>query len=599
LSGNYTTTLTVAATTTPVLSVPNFARGPGQSVAITDSVGNATGIPVDISNAANVTQASFTLTYDPTLLTIGGSTALSLSAAAFAAGLSISSYSSTSEDAHHSVLTVDLSGGTGLTATTAETLLTIAASVPDTAPYLNKAVLNLGSVVVNGANGSGVSGVDVSAYLGNVSGSGSLSSLDASLVSQVGDGSGSGFSEFKDLDPNIVGAVGDSSLSALDASLINEAGVGSVVSQIPTVPGGINLITGGPDPYLYLSAVQGSAGQTVTETLYLDVTDPNGIQLTALDEAIGFDANALQISDIRSGSGLAVVGSYSTMGNVDNGSGMLLVGQAFEGSGLPPVVPYGTDVPVLQFDVTLNANMSLGSETGLTLLQDGTINGQTKYTAISDNEGALTWTPGREPSNRGNPAIDGSVSVVPPATPAVVETVSSHSPSPAVGLSRVVEPLRRLAPTVATATNVSTASALVVTAAPTEDLVVISAGALAPPPPVTMQLEANPAINPIVDAQALASEAVQAISLVPVVPRITDPGASLSVAALGTSKFGTVVSPGTSSVKASTTVLDEMYRQFDSLPPISVRNGYDVATGGTESVEEVDEVWGFEEMLGE
>ena len=45
LSRNYSTTLTVASTTTPVLSVPSFARGPGQSVALTDSFGNTTASP--------------------------------------------------------------------------------------------------------------------------------------------------------------------------------------------------------------------------------------------------------------------------------------------------------------------------------------------------------------------------------------------------------------------------------------------------------------------------------------------------------------------------------------------------------------------------
>jgi hypothetical protein len=64
LSGNYTATVTVAATTTPVVSAPSFARGPGQSVVLPGS----TGLPISISGASGVTQVSFSLTYDPTLL---------------------------------------------------------------------------------------------------------------------------------------------------------------------------------------------------------------------------------------------------------------------------------------------------------------------------------------------------------------------------------------------------------------------------------------------------------------------------------------------------------------------------------------------------
>ena len=262
-------------------------------MAVTDSLGNTTGIPISISSPTNVTKVGFSLTYDPLLLTIAGSGALSLSSAATAAGLAIQSYTITPVDANHSILNVSVSGGTGFTATTAAPLLTILAAVPTTAPYLDKEVLNLGSVMVNSANATGVSSVSVTAYPGDVLGTGVPNATDASLVDQVASGSGSGFSVFKDLDPVIIGGVeGGLLLNANDASLIDEVASGATVTQIPSIPIGVSLTFGGPDPYLYLSAVQGAPGKTVTETLYLAVTDPNGIQLTALDEAIGFDPGA-------------------------------------------------------------------------------------------------------------------------------------------------------------------------------------------------------------------------------------------------------------------------------------------------------------------
>jgi hypothetical protein len=174
----------------------------------------------------------------------------------------------------------------------------------------------------------------------------------------------------------------------------------------------------------------GAAGQTVTETLYLDVTDPKGIQLAALDEAIGFNVSDLQISDVRAAAGLADIGSYETSSQVDNETGVILIGQAFMGSGLPAVLPYGTKIAVLEFDVTLSAEMSVGSESEVTLLQDGTINGQTKYTAISDDEGALAWTPGMAPNNGGNPAIDGVVSII-NTTTAIGVTTEKTAPAAA------------------------------------------------------------------------------------------------------------------------------------------------------------------------
>ena len=251
--------------------------------------------------------------------------------------------------------------------------------------------------------------------------------------------------------------------------------------------------------------MQGSAGQTVTETLYLDVTDPNGIQLTALDEAIGFDAGVLQISDVRSAAGLAGLGSYATASTVDNGSGVLLVGQAFVGSGLPPVVPYGTDVAVLQFDVTLNADVAVGSETGLTLLQDGTINGQTKYTAISDNEGALTWTPGMAPSNSGNAAIDGSVTVVPATTVPVVPASAIPAPQqPLLIQPKVVEPVRKvtrgsqsLATNSVTIVNVGIPVVSITVPNPMEEMIVSGVSLILPSSVLVGQAEASSVIAPV------------------------------------------------------------------------------------------------------
>ena len=108
LGSAFTTTLNVTAPDTPVLTVPSFARGAGQAVDVpTDN----SGIPISISNATDVTQASFTLSYDPTILTIAATGALTPTT-----GLTNVAYTITSVDSHHSVLTANLSGGTGLSA---------------------------------------------------------------------------------------------------------------------------------------------------------------------------------------------------------------------------------------------------------------------------------------------------------------------------------------------------------------------------------------------------------------------------------------------------------------------------------------------------
>ena len=124
LAANFTTTLNVVALNGSGVVCPQFRAGAGQTVDVPTS---NTGIPISISNASNVTQASFALTYDPTLLTIAATGALTP-----LTGLTTVSYGITSVDSHHSILTVNLSGGTGLTVgSTAQMLVNIAATVPD------------------------------------------------------------------------------------------------------------------------------------------------------------------------------------------------------------------------------------------------------------------------------------------------------------------------------------------------------------------------------------------------------------------------------------------------------------------------------------
>jgi hypothetical protein len=461
--------------------------------------------------------------------------------------------------------------------------------------------------------------VNVVAYLGDVLGTGLANATDASLVDQVGSGSGTGFSAFKDLDPVIIGGLGtigqagtSQFVNANDASLINEAASGATVMQIPSIPIGVSLTVGGPDPYLYLGAVQGAPGQTVTETLYLDVTDPNGIQLTALDEAIAFDPGALQISDVRGAASLMSLGSYATDNTIDNASGEFLVAQAFMGSGLPPVLPYGTDIPVLQFNVTLNADMGVGSETGLTLLQYGTVNGETQYTAISDNEGALTWTPGKAPSNSGNAAVDGSVTVVPASAPVVTETgvPVPTPPSPVVELPPVIAPVRRVVPVtrvsqpVATTAASGTSITLVVplsieTSTPAADTFVANVSPLLQSQATVVQPEAMVLTNAVTVSPGLAAEAVPLANVSPSMARSADPGASLSLAALGTNKTVPVASTGTSNSKPATSALDEMYRQLSTLFGTPSVNGYNLGLGGEDTTEGLPNIWDLESILAD
>ena len=64
---NFVTSFSVAPSTARVLSIKDFARGPGQPVNDTPLAGNSQ-LAVSLDNAAGLRSVSFTLTYDPTLL---------------------------------------------------------------------------------------------------------------------------------------------------------------------------------------------------------------------------------------------------------------------------------------------------------------------------------------------------------------------------------------------------------------------------------------------------------------------------------------------------------------------------------------------------
>ncbi len=385
LAANYSQALT-AAPVTPVLTAANVARGPGETVNVPNT---STGLPITLSGlTAAVQSASFTLTYDPTILTV---TAATLSSDAATNGnLVLNPITFTSIDAHHMQIAFTVVGGSGgghwSPTGGAGTLLTLTATVPSNAPYTQKALLATQNVVINGTAAQGDDAVDVNAYPGDVDGSHTYSGLDATLISRVTVGGGTGFSVFKDLDPWIIGSVtGSSTLSVtgLDATDVSRAVVGSYPGVIPPLSTGIT-ITGatGPDPRLYLAAASGSAGQTVTVQERLDVTAQSGVEVDALDSVIEYDPTKFTVANIRAGS---LLPGYLVVSNIDAVQGVIRV---TEFTTSPVQAAHGTDGAVLLLDFTVKARATPGRSPLVLAANDG---GTT--TAAYNTAGALTLSP--------------------------------------------------------------------------------------------------------------------------------------------------------------------------------------------------------------
>jgi hypothetical protein len=222
-SANATDTFTEAATPGATLSVPDFARAPGQSV---DYAVGGHGIPVTLSNAAGVTSVTFHVDYDPTLLTISGVVAGSVPAGATLV-VNVSTPG-------HAVFT--FTSPTALPAG-AVSLGAIAASVPATATYGTRQALKFG---IDGATGGTVAADDalqVVALLGDTDGSGQYDAQDATLVQQVVVKTDSGFAAWPDVDPVILADVArHGALLTIDATRIAQEALTHARPEFPPPP---------------------------------------------------------------------------------------------------------------------------------------------------------------------------------------------------------------------------------------------------------------------------------------------------------------------------------------------------------------------------
>ncbi len=266
---NYVTTFTVASTPSLVLTIPDFARGPDSAANILLPNNTGSGIPITLTGTANLTDATFDLTYNPALLNISGT---------------LNSPSGTFTMLSNSAGVASFAFNSGTPLNGSVTLGYVLAQVPNSAAtsYKSKALLHLGNIVINGSITTAVNddGIEAVAYLGDVAGTGSFSPLDAALIGQVAVGIDSGFSAFEQLDPAIIGNVGDSgtgNTNSTDVTLMNRLLAGIATPQIPLPPAGLVIPPTGPDPTLSLGpAVTQTTAATVTVPVNIDTARPAG-----------------------------------------------------------------------------------------------------------------------------------------------------------------------------------------------------------------------------------------------------------------------------------------------------------------------------------
>ena len=220
-SGSFTSTTTVQAITGPVLSLPDFIVGPGQSAIY--AIGGA-GIPVTITGAAGLTSLTFHASYDPTTLTITGATGTGFTLVSASGGVATFQYSGPA-----------IGGG-------AVVLGQILGTVPATALYGQREIIKL---AVDAASGGGVTAsaitpdnaLHVVGFLGDADGSATYGSNDGSLIQRVIVQLDSGFAAWADIDPVIIADVARlNTLSTIDALRVSQVAAGRVRPEIQALP---------------------------------------------------------------------------------------------------------------------------------------------------------------------------------------------------------------------------------------------------------------------------------------------------------------------------------------------------------------------------
>ncbi|MEA1952641.1 MAG: PKD domain-containing protein [Planctomycetota bacterium] len=317
---DYTTSFSVAAGSARVVSLPDFARGPGQDV---DVPATASEFSVRIDDATNVVGVDFTLRWDTTLLNVTG---VSLSSALSAASWQITTNMSTPGEAVVSVFgSQPLAGGP-------LELVSVEADVPASAPYGAAQVVRIEDLRVNEDLIAAVAdqAFHKVAYLGDASGNARYYGLDPSLISRVVVGLDSGFDAYGLTDPIVVADVTlDGTLSALDSSYVAQKTVGLTRPEIPDLPATLPPIPpAGVDPTLALPT-GGWAIPGETVTLPVAVTDSaDGIMSALVKIYYDTDVFDLDNADISLGSlvaGLTGDQQWSLTPNVDDTTGTITV----------------------------------------------------------------------------------------------------------------------------------------------------------------------------------------------------------------------------------------------------------------------------------
>ena len=281
---------------------------------------------------------------------------------------------------------------------------TLVASVPNAAPYASKEDLVISNMKINGGSIAAIDqdGVHVVGYLGDTSGNGGYSGLDASLIARVVANIDTGFAAYPLADPVILGDVAvRGSLTAADASFVAQFVANVPQTRIPALPG-VTITRGGPDPLIWLpQTIDAAPGSTLMVPVMFRQTNGSTIGLNSADIAIEFDPSLFQVTGVSLGN---VTQGFTLTESYDNATGAIIASE--QSTSGPISLTPGTQGTLLWIELTVRPGASLGAAR-INLLGEGRVGSQVLYTSL--NQGNLTLVPA--PSDSDLDSNDGIVTV--------------------------------------------------------------------------------------------------------------------------------------------------------------------------------------------
>ncbi len=237
-----------------------LAVGPGNQITLSQNA-TLTSAPLanggvvlnDSSGSQTITSVSLTLAYNPSLLNVTGYSIAGLSDPGDSAV-------TTFDTSTAGLVNISFTTSTGIVLGPggSQVFLSLQSNVPSTAGYQAKEILDLQNIQINGGSITALDddAIHVSGFLGDATGDGIYTGLDAQRISRVAVGLDTGFRQWVLADPLIVGDVsGDNVLTGLDALQIAREAVGITQSNIPILSAMTPTIAG-PDPVVSIGQAE-------------------------------------------------------------------------------------------------------------------------------------------------------------------------------------------------------------------------------------------------------------------------------------------------------------------------------------------------------